>query len=41
MALNVTVVGVGLVGEAILACLKDRRFPCNWPPRVAASPCRR
>jgi len=37
MALNVTVVGVGLVGEAILACLKDRKFPCNWPPRVAAT----
>jgi len=37
MALNVTVVGVGLVGEAILACLKQRKFPCRWPPRVAAT----
>ena len=37
MALNVTVVGVGLVGEAILACLKERKFPCRWPPRVAAT----
>ncbi len=37
MALNVTVVGVGLVGEAIVSCLKERNFPCNWPPRVAAT----
>ena len=37
MALDVTVVGVGLVGEAILECLKGRGFPCNWPPRVAAT----
>ena len=37
MALNVTVVGVGLVGEAIVSCLKERKFPCNWPPRVAAT----
>ncbi len=37
MALNVTVVGVGLVGETIVSCLRDRNFPCNWPPRVAAT----
>jgi len=37
MALKVTVVGVGLVGEAIVSCLKERRFPCAWPPRVAAT----
>ena len=37
MSLNVTVVGVGLVGEAIVSCLKERKFPCEWPPRVAAT----
>ena len=37
MPLSVTVVGVGLVGEAIVSCLKERKFPCNWPPRVAAT----
>ncbi|MBN1533358.1 MAG: aspartate-semialdehyde dehydrogenase [Spirochaetes bacterium] len=37
MALKVTVVGVGLVGETIISCLKERRFPCEWPPRVAAT----
>jgi len=37
MALKVTVVGVGLVGEAIVSCLKERKFPCEWPPRVAAT----
>ncbi len=37
MALKVTVVGVGLVGEAIVSCLKERNFPCEWPPRVAAT----
>ena len=37
MALKVTVVGVGLVGEAIVGCLKERNFPCAWPPRVAAT----
>ena len=37
MALKVTVVGIGLVGEAIVSCLKERRFPCEWPPRVAAT----
>jgi aspartate-semialdehyde dehydrogenase len=37
MALKVTVVGVGLVGETIISCLKERDFPCAWPPRVAAT----
>ena len=37
MGLKVTVVGVGLVGEAIVSCLKERQFPCDWPPRVAAT----
>jgi len=37
MALKVTVVGVGLVGEAIVSCLKERKFPCEWPPQVAAT----
>jgi aspartate-semialdehyde dehydrogenase len=37
MALNVTVIGVGLVGETIVQCLKERDFPCEWPPRVAAT----
>jgi aspartate-semialdehyde dehydrogenase len=25
------------VGEAIVSCLKERKFPCAWPPRVAAT----
>ena len=37
MALKVTVIGVGLVGETIVHCLKERDFPCEWPPRVAAT----
>ena len=37
MALKVAVVGVGLVGEAIVTCLKERHFPSEWPPRVAAT----
>ena len=37
MSLNVTIVGVGLVGETIASCLKERDFPCQWPPRVAAT----
>ncbi len=37
MALKVTVIGVGLVGETIISCLKERKFPCEWPPRVAAT----
>ena len=41
MALKVTVVGVGLVGETIVSCLKQRGFPCQWPPRVTATRARR
>jgi len=37
LALKVTVIGVGLVGETIVHCLKERDFPCEWPPRVAAT----
>jgi aspartate-semialdehyde dehydrogenase len=37
VGLKVTIVGVGLVGEALVACLKERKFPCEWPPRVAAT----
>jgi aspartate-semialdehyde dehydrogenase len=37
MAIKVTVIGVGLVGETIVQCLKERDFPCEWPPRVAAT----
>lgn len=37
MALNVTVVGIGLVGEELVRCLKQRAFPCKWPPRIAAT----
>jgi len=37
LALKVTVIGVGLVGETIVHCLKERNFPCEWPPRVAAT----
>lgn len=37
MALRVTVVGVGLVGETIVSCLKERNFPCEWPPRIVAT----
>jgi aspartate-semialdehyde dehydrogenase len=37
MAVKVTVVGVGLVGEMIVSCLKERKFPCEWPPRVVAT----
>jgi aspartate-semialdehyde dehydrogenase len=37
MALKVTVIGVGLVGETIVSCLKERQFPCEWPPRIAAT----
>jgi len=37
VGLKMTVVGVGLVGEAIVLCLKERKFPCDWPPRVAAT----
>jgi aspartate-semialdehyde dehydrogenase len=37
MAIKVTVIGVGLVGETIVSCLKERNFPCEWPPHVAAT----
>ena len=37
MALKVTIIGVGLVGETIVSCLKERNFPCEWPPCVAAT----
>ena len=37
MAIKVAVIGVGLVGEAIVSCLKERNFPCEWPPRIAAT----
>ncbi len=37
MALKVVVIGVGLVGESIVSCLKERNFPCEWPPRIAAT----
>ena len=34
---NVTVVGVGMVGEEIISILKERALPVNWPPRVCAT----
>lgn len=37
MAIKVAVIGVGLVGETIVSCLKERNFPCEWPPRIAAT----
>ena len=37
MAVKVAVIGVGLVGETIVSCLKERNFPCEWPPRIAAT----
>jgi len=37
MALNVTVVGVGMVGEAIVSILRERNFPMKWPPRICAT----
>lgn len=37
MAANVTVVGVGMVGEAIISILRERNLPINWPPRVCAT----
>jgi len=37
MAIKVAVIGVGLVGETIVSCLKERGFPCEWPPRIAAT----
>lgn len=37
MGTHVTVVGVGMVGEAIIAILKERNLPVEWPPRVCAT----
>jgi aspartate-semialdehyde dehydrogenase len=37
MTVKVAVIGVGLVGETIVSCLKERNFPCEWPPRIAAT----
>jgi len=37
MTLNVIVVGIGLVGEELVRCLREREFPCTWPPRIAAT----
>lgn len=41
MALRVTVVGVGPVGEQIVSILRERKFPMDWPPRVCATKARR
>ncbi len=37
MVIKAAVIGVGLVGETIVSCLKERNFPCEWPPRIAAT----
>ena len=37
MALKITVVGVGMVGEQIVSILKERNLPMEWPPRVCAT----
>jgi len=37
VTIKVAVIGVGLVGETIVSCLKERNFPCEWPPRIAAT----
>ncbi len=37
MALKVTVVGVGMVGEQIVSILRERNFPMEWPPVVCAT----
>ncbi|HIE27573.1 TPA: aspartate-semialdehyde dehydrogenase [Candidatus Poribacteria bacterium] len=37
MALRITVVGVGMVGEQIVSILRERNFPMEWPPRVCAT----
>ena len=41
MALNVTVVGVGMVGDQIVSILRERNFPMEWPPRVCATRARK
>ncbi|MBM3236798.1 aspartate-semialdehyde dehydrogenase [Candidatus Poribacteria bacterium] len=40
MALKITVVGVGMVGEQIVSILRERNFPMEWPPRVCATKAR-
>ncbi|MBU7004576.1 MAG: aspartate-semialdehyde dehydrogenase [Theionarchaea archaeon] len=37
MPLDVTVVGVGKVGEQIVSILRERNFPMEWPPRICAT----
>jgi len=37
MALKVTVIGVGMVGDQIVSILRERNFPMEWPPRVCAT----
>jgi aspartate-semialdehyde dehydrogenase len=37
MGAQVTVVGVGMVGEQIVSILKERDLPIEWPPRVCAT----
>ena len=37
MPLDVTVVGVGKVGEQILSILRERNVPMEWPPRICAT----
>jgi aspartate-semialdehyde dehydrogenase len=37
MALKITVVGVGMVGEQIVSILRERNFPMDWPPKVCAT----
>jgi len=37
MAIKITLVGVGMVGEAILSILKERNIPIQWPPRICAT----
>ncbi len=40
MPLNVGIVGVGPVGDRLVSILREREFPCNWPPRVMATSAR-
>jgi len=37
MAVKVTVVGVGMVGDQIISILKERNLPIEWPPKVCAT----
>lgn len=37
MAVKVTVIGVGMVGEQIISILKERNLPIEWPPRICAT----